>query len=128
LDPIFQSGRPSHASGCPLVSRSFEQFKVASVWTSWQHIRTLWTKSCDTHSYNSSNEVHHMEHEVLFHTLFHPTVLSNQILSCAKCYASNLSLQIRKQKPPISTWHYYIRDKLLQRNIFFLLKTWELIA
>jgi hypothetical protein len=36
LDPKLSSGRPSHAFGCPLVFRSFELFKVASVWTSRQ--------------------------------------------------------------------------------------------
>jgi hypothetical protein len=57
-DPLFQSGRPSKMSGCssvnnirpndvaipsrlPSMSRSFEQFKVASVRTSWQHVWTL---------------------------------------------------------------------------------------
>jgi hypothetical protein len=38
---MFLSGRPSHAFGCPLVLRSFEQFKVASVRMSQQHVRTL---------------------------------------------------------------------------------------
>jgi hypothetical protein len=28
-------------SGHPSVSRSFKQFKLASVWTSWQYVRTL---------------------------------------------------------------------------------------
>lgn len=46
------------------------------------------TKSGDTHSSISPNEDHHMEHEVLFHTLFHPAVLSNQILSYARCYGN----------------------------------------
>jgi hypothetical protein len=57
-DPLFLSGRPSNASrrssinnihpddvaipsGLSSVSRSFTQFKVASIHTSWQHIRTL---------------------------------------------------------------------------------------
>lgn len=35
------SGWPNHVSGRPSVSRSFEQFKVAFVRTSWQHIWTL---------------------------------------------------------------------------------------
>jgi hypothetical protein len=58
LDPKLPFGRPSimsgHSSvnnispddeailsGLQSVSRSFEKFKVASVWTSWQHARTL---------------------------------------------------------------------------------------
>jgi len=58
LDPLFPSKRLGKASGCssvsnihpddvarlsrcPSVSRSFEQFKVASVWMAWQHVRTL---------------------------------------------------------------------------------------
>jgi hypothetical protein len=40
-DPKLPSGRPSHASGRSSVSRSFEQFKVASVRTSRQCIWTL---------------------------------------------------------------------------------------
>jgi hypothetical protein len=57
LNPLFSSERPSKTSGrssvnhirlddvgipfrLPSMSRSFKQFKVASVWTSWQHIRT----------------------------------------------------------------------------------------
>jgi hypothetical protein len=40
-NPLLSSRQPSHASGCPSMSRSFEQFKVASVWTSWQHVRML---------------------------------------------------------------------------------------
>jgi hypothetical protein len=39
-DPKIPFGRPSHASGRPSVSRKFEQFKVASIRTSWQHVRT----------------------------------------------------------------------------------------
>jgi len=38
---MFPSRRLSHASGCPSMSRSFEQFKVTSVWTSWQQVQTL---------------------------------------------------------------------------------------
>jgi hypothetical protein len=58
LDPLFPSGRHSKAFGCSLVNnirpddvgipfglpsmlRSFEQFKVATVRTSWQHVWTL---------------------------------------------------------------------------------------
>jgi hypothetical protein len=51
LDPLFQSRRSSVSNIRPddmtipsrrlSVSRSFEQFKVASVRTSWQHVRTL---------------------------------------------------------------------------------------
>jgi hypothetical protein len=61
-DPLFLSGRPSKASGCssinnirpddvampsglPSVSRSFKQFKVPSIRTSWQHTRTLFRVS-----------------------------------------------------------------------------------
>jgi hypothetical protein len=40
-DPKFSSGRPIHAFGRPPVSRRFEQFKVASIQMSWQHIQTL---------------------------------------------------------------------------------------
>jgi len=40
-DSKFPSGLPSHAFGRPSVSRRFEQFKVKSVWMSWQHVRTL---------------------------------------------------------------------------------------
>jgi hypothetical protein len=36
----FLSGLLSHASGHPSVSRRFEQFKVAFIRMSWQHIRT----------------------------------------------------------------------------------------
>jgi len=56
-DPLFLSGQPSKASGrslvsnihpdamaipsgLPSMSRIFEQFKVASVRTSWQHVQT----------------------------------------------------------------------------------------
>jgi hypothetical protein len=39
------------------------------------------------------------------------------------CNTPNLNKQIRKQKLLISMWHYYIRDELSQRNIFFLLET-----
>jgi hypothetical protein len=38
LDLKFPSGQPSHASGCPSVSRSFEQFdeyQVLYIWTPW---------------------------------------------------------------------------------------------
>jgi hypothetical protein len=38
-NPKFLSGRPSHAFGCLSMFRRFEQFKVASVRTSWQHVR-----------------------------------------------------------------------------------------
>jgi len=41
LDPLFSSGQPSYASEYPSVLRSFEQFKVASVQMSWQHVRTF---------------------------------------------------------------------------------------
>jgi len=37
LDPKFLSGRPSHVSERPSVSRSFIQFKIASVRTTWQY-------------------------------------------------------------------------------------------
>jgi hypothetical protein len=40
-DPKLPSGRPSHESGRPLVSRRFKLFKLASVRTSQQHIQTL---------------------------------------------------------------------------------------
>jgi hypothetical protein len=40
-DPKIMSGQPKHTSGHPLVSRKYEQFKVASIQTSWQHIWTL---------------------------------------------------------------------------------------
>jgi hypothetical protein len=57
-DPLFSSECPSKesrcssvnnirlddvaiSSGCPSVSKSFEQFKVTSVWTSRQRVRTL---------------------------------------------------------------------------------------
>jgi hypothetical protein len=40
-DPKLPSGPHSHASRCPSMSRSFEQFKVAFVWTSQQCVRTL---------------------------------------------------------------------------------------
>jgi hypothetical protein len=40
-DPKLPSGWPNHASGRPSVSRSFEQFKIASVWTSRQRADTL---------------------------------------------------------------------------------------
>jgi hypothetical protein len=41
LDPKLPFGQPSHASGLPSMSRSFELFKVAPVRTSQQHVRTL---------------------------------------------------------------------------------------
>jgi hypothetical protein len=40
-DPKILLGWPSHALGRPSISRKFEQFKVASVRTSWQHVRML---------------------------------------------------------------------------------------
>lgn len=40
-DPKLPSERLIHASGCPLVSRRFEQFKLASIRTSQQRVRTL---------------------------------------------------------------------------------------
>jgi hypothetical protein len=40
-NPKISFGQPSHVYGHPSVFRRFEQFKVASVWTSWQHVRTL---------------------------------------------------------------------------------------
>jgi hypothetical protein len=57
LNPLYPSGRPCHPFGrssikqhlsgrcgysvwTPSVSRSFELFKVASVWTSQQHVQT----------------------------------------------------------------------------------------
>jgi hypothetical protein len=72
-DPLFSSKWPSKTSGCssvsnisldvvaipsrlPLVSRSFEQSKVASVRTSWQHVWTLlWVRE------DSSVSVHPSE-------------------------------------------------------------------
>jgi len=40
-DPKFPSRQPSHAFGRPSMSRSFEQFKIVSVRTSWPHVQTL---------------------------------------------------------------------------------------
>jgi len=40
-NPLFLSGRPNKTFGRPSVFRRFKQFKVESVWTSWQHVRTL---------------------------------------------------------------------------------------
>jgi hypothetical protein len=55
--------------------------------------------------------------------IFMSHFFQNLILLGLGCNAPNLSQQIRKQKPPVPTWRYYIRDKLSQRNIFlYILK------
>jgi len=63
-DPLFSSRQPSKAfgrslvsnirpddvaipSGLPSMSRSFKQFKVASVRTSWKHVQTLYRVQVD---------------------------------------------------------------------------------